>query len=87
LGSNDEIFDTFCRDCVTEHLAMETMTALEEINCRPLLKILSPIALFDFSSRQSFEEQSKFINMTMKLYDSLLCMGVTLACIGFTGHI
>jgi len=41
---------------MTENLAMETMTAPEEINYRPFLKILSPIALFDFSSKQSFEE-------------------------------
>jgi len=32
------------------------MTALEEINCQPFLKILSPMTLFDFSSKQSFEE-------------------------------
>ena len=51
---------------MTEHLVMETMIAPEEINCRPFLKILSQMTLFDFSSKQSFEEQSKFINMTMK---------------------
>jgi len=38
------------------------------------------MTLFDFSSKQSFEEQLKFINMTMKLSESLLCKGLTLAC-------
>ena len=65
---------------MTEHFAMETMTELEEINCQPFLKTFPPITLFDFSSKQSFEEQSKFINMTMKLCESLLCKGITLAC-------
>lgn len=37
------------------------------------------MTLFDFSSKQSFEEQSKFINMTMKLCKSLLCTDITLA--------
>jgi len=63
-----------------EHLATETMTAPREINCRPFLKNLSQMTLFDFSSKQSFEEQSKFINMTMKICGSLLCKGITLAC-------
>ena len=38
------------------------------------------MTLFDFSSKQSFEEQSKFINMMMKLYGSLICKSITLAC-------
>ena len=60
------------------HLVTKTMTASKEINWRPFLKFLSQMTLFDFSSKQSFEEQSKFINMTMKLSESLLCKGLTL---------
>ena len=38
------------------------------------------MTLFDFSSKQSFEEHSKSITMTMKLSESELFKGLTLAC-------
>jgi len=42
---------------MTWHLAKETMTAPEEINWRRFWKMITNDTLFDFSSKQGFEEQ------------------------------
>jgi len=49
------------------------------------LKILSPIALLDFSSKQSFEEPLIFVNKMMESCGSLLCKSITLACMALLG--